>query len=38
VPENIQSAVDELLADWPPLSDEQVNRIAALLRAGGDAS
>jgi hypothetical protein len=35
VPENIQSAVDQLLADWPPLTDEQINRIVALLRAGG---
>ncbi len=26
--------VDRVLADWPPLSDVQLDRIAALLRAG----
>jgi hypothetical protein len=29
--------VAKILADWPPLTDAQLDRIAALLRAGGAA-
>ncbi len=29
--------VKEIIEDWPPLSDEQVNDIVALLRAGKQA-
>ena len=29
--------VEKVVASAPPLSDEQLNRIAALLRAGGAA-
>ncbi len=30
--------VDRVLADWPPLTDEQLDRVAALLRAGSRGS
>ena len=33
-PNDIASAVAQMLATWPPLSDEQLDRIAAILRAG----
>jgi hypothetical protein len=28
---------ERIVADWPPLTDAQLDRIAALLRAGGAA-
>jgi hypothetical protein len=34
----LEEHVQEVLAGAPPLSDEQRERIAALLRAGGGAS
>jgi hypothetical protein len=30
----LDKRVDEIVASWPKLSDEQVDRIAALLRVG----
>jgi len=30
----LEEHVNKVLADWPPLTDEQLDRIAALLRAG----
>jgi len=30
----LEEHVDKVLAGWPPLTDEQLDRIAALLRAG----
>lgn len=32
--EKIAHYVEKTLAGWPPLTDEQLDRIAALLRAG----
>jgi hypothetical protein len=29
--------IERIIADWPPLTDEQLDRIAALLRAGSRA-
>jgi excisionase family DNA binding protein len=34
---DLASAVSQVLATWPPLTDEQLDRIAALLRAGSSA-
>jgi excisionase family DNA binding protein len=34
---DIAAAVDKVLAGWPDLTDEQLERIAALLRVGGAA-
>ena len=31
---DIASAVDKVLAGWPELTDAQLDRVAALLRAG----
>jgi hypothetical protein len=31
----LDKRIDELIASWPELSDEQVDRIAGLLRSGG---
>ena len=33
-PNNIENAVAKVIAEWPPLTDAQLDRIAALLRAG----
>lgn len=33
----LERQVRRVLADWPTLPDEQLERIAALLRAGGAA-
>jgi hypothetical protein len=30
----LEERVSEVLAGWPPLTDEQLDRVAALLRAG----
>ena len=30
----LEERVNEMLAGWPPLTDEQLDRVAALLRAG----
>jgi hypothetical protein len=27
--------VEKVVAGWPPLTDEQIDRVAALLRTGG---
>lgn len=32
---NLADHVAKVLAGWPPLTDEQLDRIAALLRTGG---
>ena len=31
---DLEEHVTKILADWQPLTDEQLDRIAALLRAG----
>jgi hypothetical protein len=33
----LEQHVAEVVAGWPPLSDEQLDRISALLRTGGAA-
>jgi excisionase family DNA binding protein len=35
---DIAAAVDRVLAAWPALTDEQLDRIAALLRVGDSAA
>jgi hypothetical protein len=30
----LEEHVAKIVADWPPLTDEQLDRVAALLRAG----
>jgi hypothetical protein len=30
--------VERIIADWPPLTDEQLDRVAALLRTGSRAA
>lgn len=30
----LEEHVDKVLAGWPPLTDEQIDRVVALLRAG----
>jgi excisionase family DNA binding protein len=32
--DGIAAPVEKMVADWPPLTDEQIDRIAALLRVG----
>jgi excisionase family DNA binding protein len=32
--DSIAPPVEKMVADWPPLTDEQIDRIAALLRVG----
>lgn len=34
----LERAIQKALTDWPPPTDQQLQRIAALLRAGGGAS
>ena len=34
----LERHIHKVLAGWPPPTDEQLQRIAALLRAGGDAA
>jgi hypothetical protein len=31
---NLEEHVNRVLAGWPPLSEQQLDRIAAILRAG----
>ncbi|ADU49176.1 hypothetical protein [Intrasporangium calvum] len=33
----LQGYIERVVADWPPLSDEQRARLAVLLRGGGAA-
>lgn len=35
--ERLAQHVTKIVTDWPPLSDEQLDRIAGLLRTGGAA-
>lgn len=32
---DVDARVEELVEDWPALSDEQLDRIAGMLRSGG---
>lgn len=32
--ESLEEHADRIVAEWPPLTDEQLDRIAALLRVG----
>jgi hypothetical protein len=34
---SLADRVAEIIADWPPLDDAELDHIAALLRAGGAA-
>lgn len=37
-PEALEARIAQLIADAPPLTDDQCSRIAMLVRRGGDAA